>query len=69
MQDLEKAADIIKRYEDIIKTKNKEIKNVAYHQGQVFKKFKKKEKFAKLVSLLSFLELMFLNCVKPNPNY
>ena len=69
MQDLEKAADIIKRYEDIIKTKNKEIKNVAYHQGQVFKKFKKKEKFAKLVCLLSFSELMFLNCVKPNPNY
>ena len=69
VQDLEKAADIIKRYEDIIKTKNKEIKNVAYHQGQVFKKFKKKEKFAKLVCLLSFLELMFLNCVKPNPNY
>ena len=69
IQDPKKAADIIKRYEDIIKTKNKEIKNVAYHQGQVFKKFKKKEKFAKLVCLLSFLELMFLNCVKPNPNY
>ena len=52
IQDPEKAADIIKRYEDIIKTKNKGIINVAYHQGQVFKRFKEKEKFAKLVSEL-----------------
>ena len=51
-QDPEEAAKIIKRYEDIIKTKNKEIINVAYHQGQVFKRFKEKEKFAKLVSEL-----------------
>ena len=43
---------MIKRYEDIIKTKNKGIINVAYHQGQVFKRFKEKEKFAKLVSEL-----------------
>ena len=48
----EKAAEIIKWYEDIIKTKNKGIINVAYHQGQVFKRFKEKEKFAKLVSEL-----------------
>ena len=41
-----------KRYEDIIKTKRKWIINVAYHQGQVFKRFKEKEKFAKLVSEL-----------------
>ena len=52
VQDSEKAAEIIKRYEDIIKTKNKGIINVAYHQGQVFKRFKEKEKFAKLVSEL-----------------
>ena len=52
VQDLERAAKIIKRYEDIIKTKNKGIINVAYHQGQVFKRFKKKEKFVKLVSEL-----------------
>ena len=52
IQDPRKAADIIKRYEDIIKTKNKGIINVAYHQGQVFKRFKEKEKFAKLVSEL-----------------
>ena len=52
IQDPEKAAEIIKRYEDIIKTKKKGIINVAYHQGQVFKNFKEKEKFAKLVSEL-----------------
>ena len=52
VQDSERAAEIIKRYEDIIKTKNKGIINVAYHQGQVFKRFKEKEKFAKLVSEL-----------------
>ena len=52
IQDPKKAAEIIKRYEDIIKTKKKGIINVAYHQGQVFKRFKEKEKFAKLVSEL-----------------
>ena len=51
-QDPEEAAKMIKRYEDIIKTKNKGIINVAYHQGQVFKRFKEKETFAKLVSEL-----------------
>ena len=52
VHDPEEAAEIIKRYEDVIKTKKKEIINVAYHQGQVFKIFKEKEKFAKLVSEL-----------------
>ena len=52
VHDPEEAAEIIKRYEDVIKTKKKEIINVAYHQGQVFKRFKEKEKFAKLVSEL-----------------
>ena len=52
IQDPEKAAEIIKRYEDIIKTKKKGIINVAYHQGQVFKRFKEKKKFATLVSEL-----------------
>ena len=52
VQDPEKAAKIIKWCEGIIKTKNKGIINVAYHQGQVFKRFKEKEKFAKLVSEL-----------------
>ena len=52
VQDPEKAAIIIERYEDIIRTKRKGIINVAYHQGQIFKRFKEKEKFAKLVSEL-----------------
>ena len=50
-QDPEKAAEIIKQYEDIIKTKKKGI-NVAFYQGQIFKRFKEKEKFAKLVNEL-----------------
>ena len=52
IQDPEKAAEIIKQYEDIIKTKKKGIINVAYHHGQVLKRFKEKEKFAKLISEL-----------------
>ena len=52
IRDLEKVAEIISWYEDIIKTKNKEIINVAFHQGQIFKRFKVKEKFAKLFSEL-----------------
>ena len=75
VQDPEEAAKIIKRYEYIIKTKNKGIINVAYHQGQFFKRFKEKEKFAKLVSELGFHKttIIFknnvLNCVKNTPNY
>ena len=52
VQDPEKAAMIIKRYEHISKTKRKGIINVAYHEGQVFKRFKENGKFAKLVSEL-----------------
>ena len=52
VQDLEKAADIIKQYEDIIKMKNERIINVTYHQGQIFKRFKEKEKFTKLATEL-----------------
>ena len=48
----EKAAEITKQYEDIITRKKKRIVNVAYHQGQVDKRFKEKEKFDKLVSEL-----------------
>ena len=32
--------------------KKKGIINVAFHQGQIFKRFKEKEKFAKLVNEL-----------------
>ena len=56
IEDPKKAAEIIKRYEDIIKTKNKGIINVAYHQGEVLKRFKEKEKFPKVVSELGIHE-------------
>ena len=36
IQDPEKAAEIIKRYENIIKIKKKGIINVAFYQGQIF---------------------------------
>ena len=49
--DLNKKAEE-KQDKDIIKTKKKGIINVAFHQGQIFKRFKEKEKFAKLVSEL-----------------
>ena len=52
IQDPEKAAEIIREYEDIIKTKKKGIINVAFYYGQIFKRFKEKEKFAKLVNEL-----------------
>ena len=54
IQDPEEAAEINKRYEDIIKTKKKVIINVAYQEGKVFKRFKEKEKFPKLFSELGF---------------
>ena len=41
VQDPGKATQIIKQYEDIIKTKRKGIINVAYHQGQVLYNLKK----------------------------
>ena len=50
LQDPEEATEIIKQYEDVIKTKKKGIINVAYHQGQVFKICKEKENVFKLVS-------------------
>ena len=52
VQDLKRAAEIIKRYEDIIKLKKKGLTNVACYQGQVFKRFKEKKKFVELVEEL-----------------
>ena len=51
-QEPEEAAEVIKRYEDIIKTKKTGIITITYHQGKVFKRFKEKEKFVKLVNEL-----------------
>ena len=63
IQESEEAAEVIKQYKYIIKTKKKGIISFAYYQGKVFKRFKEKEKFIKLAL---FLNLMFLNCVKDN---
>ena len=46
----EDAADIVKQYEDNIRTKDKNIISTEYHQAKVFKRFKDTEKFIKLVN-------------------
>ena len=48
----EDAADVIKQYEEIIRTKNKGIISIAHHQGNVFKSFWEKEKFIQMVGKL-----------------
>ena len=60
IQDPEKAAETTKRYEDIIKTKKKGIINVAFHLGQIFKRFKEQKKFAKLASQLGIHKTTFI---------
>ena len=50
VQESKEAADVIKQYEDIIRTKKKGIINIAFHQGTVFKQFKGKNKFITLVN-------------------
>ena len=52
VQDPKEAADVTKQYEDIIRTKKKGI-NIAFHQGNVFKRFKEKDKFITLVNQLN----------------
>ena len=75
IEESERAVRIIKRYEDIIKTKKKGIISIAYYQGKVFKRFKEKEKFVKLVSELGIhkntiiFKIDVLNCLKNTPNY
>ena len=44
------ATAVIKQYEDIIRTKEKGIISIAYHQGKMLKKFKDDEKFIRLVN-------------------
>ena len=46
----EDAAVVIKQYEDIIRTKKKNIISIAYYRRKVLKQFKDKEKFIKLVN-------------------
>ena len=50
VQDPKEAADVIKQYEDIIRTKEKDIINIAFHQEKFFKRFKEKDKFITLVN-------------------
>ena len=75
VQDPKRAAEIIKRYEDIIKTKKKGIINVAYYQGQAFKKFKEKKKFTELVTELGIhkntiiLRINVFKLCQNTPNY
>ena len=52
VEKLENAVDIIKKYEEILRTKRKGIIAVAFRQGKVFKHFKEKEKFIKMVGKL-----------------
>ena len=75
VEDLERAGEIIKRYEDIIKTKKKGIINVAYYQGRAFKKFKEKKKFTELVTELGIhkntiiLRINVFKLCQNTPNY
>ena len=46
----EEAADLIRKCEEILKTKRKDIISVAYHQGKVFSRFREKEKFVRLIA-------------------
>ena len=48
----EDAADIIKQFEEILRTKRKGIIGVAFCQGKTFKHFKEKEKFIQMVGKL-----------------
>ena len=48
----QKAAEVIKECENIIKANKKGIVRFAYYQGKVCKKFKDKEKFSTLVNKL-----------------
>ena len=47
-QKSEEAAEVIKQFEYIIKTKKKEIISIAYYQRKVFKRFKEKESLLNL---------------------
>ena len=46
----EEAANIIKQYEEILRTERKSLASVVYHQGKVFRRFHEKEKFVRLVA-------------------
>ena len=47
-QDLAKAAETIKQYKDIIKTKKNGIINIACYQGEIFKRLRKRKSLLSL---------------------
>ena len=49
VENCEETMDIIKEYEDIIKTNQRNIIFLAYQQGKIFRKFKENRKFKSLV--------------------
>ena len=51
MQGYEDAINIIKEYEDIIKTNKRNVIFFAYQQGKVFRKFTENRKFKNFVGL------------------
>ena len=50
MEKPEDVADVIKEYEEILRTKRKGIITAGDHQVKVFSQFREKEKFIKMVS-------------------
>ena len=74
MREPEKAAEVIKRYEGIIKMKIRNYKRCLLSR-KVFKRFKEKEKLVKLVSELAIhktiiiFKINALNCLKNTLNY
>ena len=53
-------AKVIQEYANIIKTKKKGVVSIAYHQGQVFKKFKERKMFINLVSQLAIHKITII---------
>ena len=52
VQKPKEVADVMKQYEDILRTKRKGMVSVMYYQGEIFKRFKEKQKFLQMVSKL-----------------
>ena len=61
VQKPEEAADIIKQYQEALRTERKGMVSVAYYQDKIFKRLTEKEKFIQMVSKLKIHKtLLFL---------
>ena len=61
VQKPEEAADIIKQYQEVLRTERKGMVSVAYYQDKIFKRLTEKEKFIQMVSKLKIHKtLLFL---------